>query len=280
MREVITIPNFQNVAAGVTATLNVPLGERYHGFIMTYTRGAGSTLATEAEMRADIARIRIKIGGKSVRECTIGQMIDLHKFYGLEFEAGILPIYLSEPWRPTGQGEDALAWGTIDVQTFQIELDFASGVVNPRLETKALIERVIPKLKLGGIVQWRTFNLQSTSSGVLNWDNCPRDQVITAIHAFSPNVTAVRVLTESVERFNATLVEANHLYRRHELFPQPGIFTVCFAHTRRVADFLPMEKGGNPATGQRGIPISDMRVDFTLSAASTFTVLLETIGYP
>jgi hypothetical protein len=269
MRELISVPSFSAVASGQTATLDLPARDVYHGLIITYSPGASPTPATEAVMRADLGNVRLKINGIVVREHTVAQYLDILKFYQQEYEDGILPIYFSEPWRTAAQGEDALSWGMSDVSNFQIEIDIASGATSPRLQAKAIIERVIRPL--GAIKKFRRYTIPVTAAGVVNVTSLPKTDAYYALHAFTPNVADVLVMTDGVERFRATSREANHLYRRHESAPQAGMFHLCFDHTRRVADALSMRRGD-------GTAMSDFRIDFNMTSATSFTLVCETVG--
>ena len=52
---------------------------------------------------------------------------------------------------------------------------------------------------------------------------------------------------------------------------QTNTFTVDFASTARAADALPM-------TSPLGARRKDFRVDFNMAAATTFTLITETLG--
>jgi hypothetical protein len=269
MREIISVPSLSAVAAGQTATLDLPARDVYHGLIFTYTPGAVPAAANEATMKADLGNIRLKINGIVVREHTASQYLDILKFYQQEFEPGIFPIYFSEPWRTAAQGEDALSWGMQDVSNFQVEIDIASGATSPRLQAKAIIERVTRPL--GAIKKFRRYTIPVTAAGVVNVTSLPKTDAYYTMHAFSANVADILVQTDGVERFRATAAEASHLYRRHELAPQSGMFHLAFDHTRRVADALSMMRGD-------GTPISDLRIDFNMTSAASFTLICETLG--
>lgn len=267
MRSLISLPSANAVAAGQTATFDVPARDLYHGISIFYTESG--TAASQAVMEAAITEVRLKIDGKVQRRFSAATLFKILAFYGDVVEAGYLPIYFSEPWRRTSQGEDALAWGMADVSTFTIEIDIAAGRTAPALSAKAMIERV--GRPLGIIKKWRQFTIPSNGAGIVNVTTLPKGDAYFALHAFTANVIDVEVKIEGREEFKATRADATHWYARHGLQHQAGVFSIAFDHTNRVYDALPTRNGA-------GALISDFRIDFNMSAATNFLLLTEVVG--
>ena len=137
MKKFITLPDVRNVVATGTAIVNVPVGPTYHYIQIAY-KEAG-TLAAETDLEDAITGIRVKINGKTQREFTGAELNDLNAVRGITFEAGMIQIFFAEPWRTSVQAEDILAWGTGDVDTFQIEIDITGGTT-PTMEARALVD--------------------------------------------------------------------------------------------------------------------------------------------
>lgn len=272
MRSLISLPSANAVGAGQTATFDVPARDLYHGISIFYTESG--VAASQAVMEAAITEIRLKIDGKVQRRFSAASLFKVLGFYGDTVDAGYLPIYFSEPWRRTTQGEDALAWGMADVSTFTIEIDIAIGRTAPALSAKAMIERV--SRPLGIIKKWRQFTVPATNTGIYNLTTLPKGDAYMALHMFSANVADVEVKIEGREEFKGTRADLIHWYARHGLQMQTGVFTIAFDQTNRVADALPTRYPGPNNTP--GPLISDFRIDINMSAGANFLLLTEVIG--
>ena len=126
MRYFKPLPSFAAVAAGQTATLDVPARGTYYSLMLTYTTDTVGG-ATQANMETEITEIRLKINGKIQRRFSAEELFDHSTYKGQTITAGKLQIYFAEPWRQTVQGEEALAWPMGDVDTFQVEVDIADN---------------------------------------------------------------------------------------------------------------------------------------------------------
>lgn len=268
MRDIVTLPSFNAVAAGQTATINLPTSYTYHSIRLRLLTGSTPAPADAAAIKAAITAVRIKIDGKVQRRFSAGELITLNAFRGIAFQAGFLPVYFSEPWRRSTQGEDQLAWGTQDVSTFEIEVDIASGVENPILDARAEVE--LANRPLGAIVKWRRYVVPVTAAGVVNLTTLPKLDAYYSLHAFSDKVLDVEVRVDQRERWKLTKAEADAFYKDHAFTPQSGHFPIVFDYTRRVADALPMR---TPAGN-----VNDFRIDYNMSAAESFNLLTETLG--
>lgn len=272
MRSLIVLPSANAVAPGQTATFDVPALYTYHGISIYYT--ANGVAATRATMEADITEIRIKLNGQIQRRFSAATLFAINAFYGDVVDNGYLPIYFSEPWRRTTQGEDALAWGMADISTFTIEVDIKSTAVSPTLAAKGMIERV--NRPNGIIKKWAQFTVPALVTGEYNYPQLPKGDAYHALHGFTANVTEVQVKIDQTEEFRATRADALHWYARHGLQMQTGVFTVAFDHTNRVSDAL-STRIPNP-DGKSWRLISDFAVNWFMSAPTSFPLIAETQG--
>lgn len=269
MRDLVKMPNFNGVAAGQTATVNLPAQDTYHRLFLTYTESG--TLVTEANMKAAITEVRLLINGKIQRRFSANELITLNALRGDGYSNGYLTIYFSEPWRRTPQAEDMLAWGMADVATFAVEVDIAAGRTAPALSAKALIGRGERddqgRLRgLGGIMKWRKHPIGINVSGLNNVSTLPKGDAYSSLHCFSGNINSVVVTTGGLERFNATSADITEILSQEGMARQANVFSVIFDNTKRLADVL-------PTAG-----LADFRVDFDMAAAASFTMLTEVYG--
>lgn len=276
MRRLISLPSFSPVAAGSTATLDLPTISVYDQLRLHYvTAGAD---ATKALMEAELTEIRVKVNGKVQRRLSAAHINALLGFRGVGFNDGYLPIMFSEPWRRSVQGEDSLSWGMADVDTFQLEVDIDGGAVNPSLEATAV--KTPSNRPMGPVVKYRQFTVNVAAVGIVNVTTLPKSDAYYGLHAVSADIDDVEIKIDQEEVFDAVLANANDYYKQQGLTPQTGYFHVVFDPTNRVSDALAMRRGeGQGARQGQGVRlIKDFRIDFNMSAANSFTLITETIG--
>jgi hypothetical protein len=271
MLNTVKLPNFNAVGAGQTATLDVPLGPTYHQIYMVY-RESG-TLADEATLKAGIGDYRIKVNGTAQRTLSATQSLEKDQIYQMPFNAGLLPVFFAEPWRRTSVGEDALAWGTSDIQTMQIEVDIESGATSPTLEAYAVISTV--RRPLGVISKNRRFTFGVTATGARQIQNLPKiGTSYAALHFFEDtagDIDQVLVEVDQKKVWETPDFLANGIYDSNLITTQSGIFSVIFDFDRRVSSVLPMRKSD-------GTVVSDLLVTATMGAANDFTLVTEEFG--
>lgn len=267
-RRLVTLPGFNGVAAGQTATLDLPATETYARLGISYTKAGAA--AAEADFGTDLTELRFRVNGKVQRRLSAEEIIDLNKMHGKPFTAGFLPVFFAEPWRRTTQGEDALAWGMGDVSTFQLEVDLASGIVGSvALSAKAVKIPVVQPM--GAIVKWRKFTVPVTATGIVTVSTLPKSDAYYGLHMKTANISDVRVMVDNREVVNGTRGELHDLLDDVDFVADAGYTHVLFDATRRVGDALAMKRAD-------GSLVQDFRVDLTMSAATTHTMITEVLG--
>ncbi len=273
-RREFKLNSFNAVGAGQTATLNVPRGSRYFNIKLLY-KGT----ANQATIESDITAIRIKTNGKVQRDLRVDELFKMLAINGVAFEAGVIPLYFSEPWRRNVAGEDGLAWATADLDTFQIEVDIASGATSPTLEAYAVTDNAVGKLM--NIIKVRREVIPVTQAGLVtvNTMSTRPEEIYQRLHCFEAaanDITEVQIKQDQYEAINIVRKINDLNMKDHGLTPQSDIFTIAFDKTQRIEDGLPMvyDRGN---VKQR---VQDFRVEFQLANASTFTIVKEMLGDP
>jgi hypothetical protein len=270
-KNIVKLPNLNAVAAGQTATLDVPLGPTYHAIYLIYKESG--TLASEVNLKAGLNDYRVKINGKAQRTLSATQSLEINQIYQAPFNAGCLPIFFAEPWRRTGAGEDSLAWGTQDVSTFQIEVDIDAAATAPTIEAYAEISRV--RRPLGIISKNRRFTIGVTSTGERQIQNLPKiGTSYAALHMFettAADISEVLVEIDQTKVWETPAFLANAVYDVNEITTQSGIFSTIFDFDRRVSSTLSMVKSD-------GSVVSDFMVTTTMAVAADFTIVTEEFG--
>ena len=294
MRNLVTVPNFNGVAAGQTATVQLPVGNiTYHKLVLAYSTsvaGNGNQTNTEAHVTA----VRLKLNGKIQRTFSAKQLNAINAFYGRSFQSrniggvpfGYLEIFFSEPWRRTPAGEDALAWGTQDVSTFQVEVDLAAAATAPSLIPHADVEYV--SRPNGLISKWRSYNQPVSAAGVVTNNTLPKNgseayQSIQAFPVLTTDIIDVTVRTDQVVRFQGTDSDMRSLLASESpggitgFSPQASMTHIVFDRTGRVSDALPMQyvdANGKPT----GNLVGDFRIDWNMNAGTSFPFIVQVLG--
>lgn len=274
-RHMEKMPDFNGVAAGQTATVQLPNSGIYHQVRLQYqTTTAGG--ATQANMEAEIDEMRVKINGKVQRTLSGAQLFAINAYHGIPVLAGsasirgVLPLYFSEPWRRSAAGEDAGAWGMADVDTFQIEVDINSGATSPQLGLTAVRDR--GSRVMGLITKYRRHTINVGATGWIDVPTFPKHDAYWAVHCVSTDIDEVDVIVEGDAYYKNILIPDLHDYTEHQGFAaQTGYTHIEFAATTRAHDSLPLRS-------QDGLAFSDFRVDFNMGAATPFTAITETLG--
>ncbi|MBC7286222.1 major capsid protein P2 [Hoeflea sp.] len=264
------LPNFNAVAAGATATLDLPTDGVYYAVDLLYSRGA--TAATEAQMISDLLEVRVNINGVTQRKLSAGQIIALNKFRGQPINSGVLTLYFALPWRPNAAEEDALAWGMADVSTFQIEVDIEGTVTTPVLKAQAY--KLPVSANMGPIIKQRRFVVPVGATGLINFTTLPRDDSYLALHAVSANISDIEVIVDGEQMIKSSIANLHAGQEVYGLVPQSGYTHLAFDRRNRNSDLLTMTRQRN---GQN-VRVSDFQLDFMMTSATSFTLITEQVG--
>ena len=280
LRRNVPLPSFEGVAAGSTATLNVPRSGTYYQIDLEYRRGA--TLATEAQFASDITEIRLLIDGKTIRRHSAQDIIDLCKHYGVPFSAGYVHLFFWEPWADNAQSQEIFVLGTNNTRSITIEVDIAGGATSPAL--KAIAKKTAAPNDLGTIRKIRKFQVAVAGTGLLNYQTLPTQDSYKALHLKSTDIDDVEVIVNTAQVFKETADNmAAVLNSNPKLDHVTGFFHVDFDEACRLEDFLPMTnyivytENGQLVRKNDGA-IGDFQLNINMNAANNFTLLAETIG--
>lgn len=266
LRYLKPLPAFQPVAAGNTASVQLPLGPTYRYIHLIY-RKIG-VLATAAQIAADITMIRLKING-IVRQSFTGAELRtlLHAYYGNTLRDGELPLHFARPWARTVVGEDALQLGTrnVDTVTLEVDIDAAAGAVT--LEGFAWTEPV--QNDLGAMVQVHRFPITAGAAGDFEWSTFPQTNgALMAFHLQSALITGVTAKLNDIDFSTADLSVWNAIQVDQGRVPQTNVVHIEPPVTGRIDDVWPLRR------------LIDRRLILTMSGAGTVNVLMETLSTP
>ncbi|SMC29520.1 hypothetical protein SAMN02745857_03889 [Andreprevotia lacus DSM 23236] len=182
---------FFNVAAGSTATLQLPLGPTYEYILLQM---AGTTFS-----KLHITDIRVKINGKTMHQCSGADLESMNAYTGLATSAAFLQLDFTELFARDQVGQSIGALGTAaGVSAVMIEVDIAGTAVAPSLTAYSVTSApkqlgVVNKLikypvNIGGAGKWPVQLPYGPQGG----------SIIKRVYVKSANITGLEVKLNGV----------------------------------------------------------------------------------
>lgn len=255
------------VQSGVSV-IQIPTGPTYYAIGLRYK--VNGTDCTEAQAKADIKWVRIKINGVTRYEVSGKHLVDvMNKYYGVAFNAGQLYIPLARPWYKTPEGVENTAWGTRNLQSLTLEVEFNTPITSPTLEAYALFS--LMQRDLGMIVEVHEFTYTAAASGVQEIPTLPRGNGdLIGLHLDSSLVTSCDLeINQQIFTQGSDISLYQNLVKWYALRQPQTNYTHFDAQIR---DLL------SDATAL--INVSDFRVKPTFSGAGTAGIVMETLNTP
>lgn len=286
VKRVTKLPTISGIVQGGTATLDVPIGPRYH-LIWIRAKAAAKTLVQI------VSEMRIKLNGKVQRVHTATELDALNTMQGVgsiyasqnSGGAGndyFIAIFLAEPWRKQAAVAEGMAWGTGDLGTFQIEIDLnASAGATITLEAYAEVDNSIVKdaqgkdaqAPIGLISKW--FRTQIPITGTTqNIQTFPRRDNYQQISFFDANISNVQIKVDNFVIRDVTKAQNDATLVARGIVPVAGRFDMVFDHDDILDSALPMIVNARQ--------VQDFQVNLTLSdgTARNIATIYQVIGRP
>lgn len=283
----IKAPSLIGMAAGGTAVCNLPIGPRYHTLLISGDSATSSTATTH------INEMRLKVNGKVQRVFTYTELQALNILngsqYGIQNNSSAstfqLPIFLAEPWRKSNRDQDLLAWGTGNLDSFQLEIDIKNVTAPDSLYVLAQIDNSIVQQDgkavqqpMGLIVKWDRVQLPLTGTtpdyGVASFpirDNYQSIHITDSGGTFTSYALKVDnfVIREVTKQENDALLTA------YGMTPVAGRLDIVFDHD----DFL---NSALPTQGPDGRRIQDLKLSVVSDTATArnLSTIYQRIGLP
>lgn len=277
----IKLTQITGVGPGSTATVNLPVGLRYHQLHFEYTTNTGGG-PTEANMETELKEFRLNIDGVTQRRCSMAQLFDINRTKGktpvVGASKGYAVFYFSEPHRETYVAREATAWGMAGVGTFQIEIDIHNnGGQTCTLKGWALVDDV--QEPPAGIVKWKREVIQIAATGELTYklDSGKGDsyQGLYFFEGAAGDIGNLRLLWDGVELYNGDEHVYDSLLPASDFIAVAGLFHVPLDHGN-PSDVLPMAK----VTNGRTMRVEEFLATLTMDAAANVTLVREVVGAP
>lgn len=242
MRRIERMPTPGSIAAGQTATVNLPLGPTYHrlNIRMMATNDVDPVADVPvADWGLYIGEIRLMVNGDTRIEIDAADLVKMNQYYGQTLDAGVLPLFLSQPWMRTWQGEDNTAYGTAaGMASFTLEMDLKAGATIGKLEVYAVQSEPKP---FGGHLRIQRFSQQMGLQGVKEVSDLPLGAYnMLAMHLSTAAIDKVEILANNVKVIEMDKVIRDAHQKVIERVPQTGMTHIDFLTERRLGEALYM----------------------------------------
>jgi hypothetical protein len=252
MRITKKLPSISNVGAGLTGTLNCPIG-------LTYDR---ITLELTNVTNAQITNIEVLVNGKVIQTYASGtELQQINDYYGRDNNAGYLTLYFNRPELNNLVQQRMTGLGTRDVQTLSLNFDLDGDVVSPAVKATAILSEPQP---LGLINKVKAFPMSSAVAGAIEISDIPRGPRISAVHFFKADISNLEVEIDGQKVFDSTKALAEVIQKEHGRVPV----------TASATHFDTMLEGDN---GQALVTAgsADLRFRPTLDTSGAVRVVVE-----
>lgn len=277
----IPFTKISGVAAGSTATIELPTNVRYHGlFFQFFCTNAGGP--TEVNCETHLTQWRINVNNVTQRMASTAHLFDINRTKGqvpfVGATAGFIPFFFSEPQRESTPLVEATAWGMQGVESFQVEVDLSAAVTGPTLTGWAVVDDVQePPV---GIVKWKREIIQVAGIGELPYRlNTDRGDSYQGLYFFEitpGDVNNVRIEWDGVKLYDLDKND-DDVYRSFA-----GSTTVSGCYHIPLDDNNPADAVPTLKRDRNGnlVRVQEFDATLTMGAAANVTMYREVIGSP
>lgn len=250
------------------SVIQIPIGPTYYGISLNYK--VNGVACTEAQAKADIKWVRLKVNGITRYEVSGKHLVEvMNKYYGAAFTAGEIFIPLARPWYKTPEAVENTVWGTRNLNSLTLEVEFGTPIISPTLEAYSLFS--LAERDLGMIVEVHEFQYSAGVAGVQEISTLPRGNGdLIALHLDSSLITACDMeVNQQIFTSGANLSLYHNLVKWYGLRLPQSNYVHFEGHIRDLlSDGIPL------------INVSDFRVKPTFSGAGTASIVMETLNTP
>lgn len=258
MRAFEPLKKIENVVAGATATLQLPIANTYDRIYLQLVSGV---------TKAQITNLKIELNGRLVSDFKdVTTLEDLDKFYGRNIEADIVAFNFNEDDLTKLQQEgEFFGLSTYGLSTAMISFDIAADATTPVIRAFAEKSDPFPAQN-----QWlkktRKFPF-SVAAGMNEITTIPRPEgsVIKAIHVKKADLNGVELLIDNVKWYELPAAINSQMQKRYKRVPQAGYYTLDFTLQGKLTS------EGVTLTSA----IQDMRLRVDCATGGTVEVIVE-----
>ncbi|WP_085908074.1 major capsid protein P2 [Kiloniella majae] len=264
------LPSFNAVAPGSVASLNIPTTDTYSAIFVGIRHGS-DTKMTVTNMKTLVEEIKLVLNGRVMWQITGADYIAKLNFYGIDIQAGVLPLVFALPYMDNAVNGDVFSLGTSDLRTAVLEIKLSSGITSPKLEAYSEI-LVGGNQPLGLFIKIEDTHYGAEGTGIREISDLPVTGPgvgLKALHVTTDSIGDVEIRANRSELFKVIPeINANQLSirtsRTGERVLQAG-YTHIDLGGNRLADVV---QTGN---------IKDLRLKMDFTAATAFRVIHELV---
>jgi hypothetical protein len=225
------------LATGQIQTLQIPTGGKIQNLGLIFLTGAGAPV-TEAQIRAEIASIRLSINGRDVINSPPAFLLDLYEASGTRVGVpaavpGVMELNIGRLLFLDPVLRDLIGFGTRDVTSIQVQI--TCGTLSAIASAKTCTQRTPVNENLGTFCKFINYPRPFNAVGEDTYDTLPRNIGESYLGILVDDGTA-GAITFGECRLNGQIVSDKHdtalsgLFASNKGFTQPaGYFFHCFA---------------------------------------------------
>lgn len=229
------------------STIQIPSYGVIQNLILRFSK-ASDVPATEAEIRAQIARVRLTFNGRDVVNCTIDELFDLYETLGNNVRdnigvTGNIELNLARLFFNAPAVRDNFGFGCADISTIQVSVTPAT--ITNIVSAQGITARTNDNRVLGAYGKFISYPQSFNSTGQHTVDTLPRDPD-SAYMLVLASAGASGVISRGELRVNnATIIEnlpidTNELIVSNNRLVQPSGYFVYDINDGAEGSLLPM----------------------------------------
>lgn len=244
MRIINILYGINGVVSGGAATLDIPVGRRYHALKCFLS---GTVAAAPSTNPVDIIQsARLLVNGIVMRDLTPAQILKIAALNNRPADAtsGELPFFFSEPWRASVVGEESTSWDMTRQSRFTLELTFLPTVTAPACVVEAAFDYgqnvgADGKPFLAIVKQLRY--TRSNPAGAVDITDLPQQYPIQRIHleTSAGNIPSLEVWNDTVKVMEGSKAVLDTFWEDYEMVPASGFgLSAVFDYSQQISDAL------------------------------------------
>lgn len=165
------------LTTGQIATLQIPVNGKIQSLGLIFYTSGGAPV-TEAQIRAEIGNINLRLNGRDIINAPVTMLLDLYEAYGTRVgvptavagtvELNIGRLIFLDPFI-----RNAVGFGTADVSSIQVQV--TAGTLSAIASVKAVSQRLPVNENLGTYCKFINYPQSFNTTGDVTVDTLPRD---------------------------------------------------------------------------------------------------------
>ena len=266
-RKIIPATAIDNVGAGNTAVLKLPIGPTIEKIMVSMSASSGLDIG-------DIEYIEVLVNGDSKWKLSLQDLYDLNAYYNRsadsisgtagEFMINFLSNQFQDPAYVLSTG-----WGTADLSSLEVHFKIKSDAP-ASLAISAQLQVDTTPQPLGAFVAIRQYNKSSSVTGEVDIDSLPKNgPVVMAWHFVKSDITDIEIEANQMKLIDASKVQLHRFLK--DAWP---VKRVPVDARMTHVDFLMMGLAGD-VFNTKGV--TDLLAKATFGSTGALKILAETL---